>query len=178
MKKLLLSFLLISTNVHAGKFGLTTGYYSLSSKSTTSAASVSSISSYNLFYFHEIRPNIVADISYSILYEKVMGGDSSYGFNIGVNYFPFQTATESVTLDNVQIKSSSHFSPFVGLGFHQRQYQSIRSAYSGPGIKVGTIYGLRRSFDLIGEFRYIRLSGPVSTTATESSLNVGIVFNY
>ena len=180
MKKLLPSLImLLSTSSFAGSFGVMTGYYSLNSKSGSKSATVSALGSYRFFYHHEIRPNFIADLSYTVLFEKSLGGDSSYGFDIGGSYFPFQRATSSESqLDNVTIKIEPKYSPYIGLGYHQRQYQSIRSAYSGPGIKAGTIYSYSKSFNIIGEARYISLSGPVSTTATELSTNIGVVFKY
>lgn len=180
MKKLLPSILLLkSISSFGGSFGVMTGYYSLSSKKGAKTTNVSALGSYRFFYHHEVRPNFIADLSYTILFEKSLGGDSSYGFDIGGSYFPFQIASSTQSkFDNIKIKIEPKYSPYIGLGYHQRQYQSISSAYSGPGVKVGTIYSYNKSFNIIGEARYISLSGPVSATASEISTNIGVVFKY
>lgn len=179
MMKWLLSFLLLIVNSYGGNLGVMTGYFSLDSKSSKASNKVSSVGSYRFFYHHEVRPNLTADLSYTILFEKGIGGDSSYGFDIGLNYFPFSSSSStSKKIDNVQIKVEPKYSPFFGVGYHQRQYQSISTAYSGPGLKGGTTYSYNKNLNLIGEARYILLSGPSDAEAVETSLSIGIIVKY
>jgi len=178
VKKWLLSIFL-STSVYSANFGVMSGYYNLSSKGERGNSKVSSLGSYRFFYHHNVTQKLTADFSYTILYEKNIGGDSSYGFDIGMNYFPFpRTSVTPKEVKRVQIKIEPKYSPYVGLGYHQRQYQSISTAYSGPGVKGGSIFTYKENLDLIVEGRHIFLSGPASTKATESSLNFGIIVKY
>lgn len=119
------------------------------------------------------------NVGYNILFESIITGDSSFGFDLGANYFHWGSGNiGNSKIGNIDIKIFQDWSPYVGFNFNQRQYQSIRSSYSGFGLTVGSLKNLLGKMNLIIEARYVSLSGATSSTATELSLQSGVSYSY
>ena len=174
-----LMFLLFCFSSSAAHIGLSDGFYSVNATVNGNETSISSFGSYRVSLMQEITPYFSLNLGYSLLLENINGGDTSYGFDLGVNYFPISLNSDETTrVGNVDIKIIQKWSPFVGIGFYQRQYQSIQSGYSGFGLNGGAIYAYKKRFDLFGEIRYVMLNGPVSAKATEISPVVGVLVKF
>ena len=182
MIKILLKFLsvfLIAFTSEASYVGITGGYYSLSATTTSGSTSLSNLGAYRLSISHEIHRKVSLNVGYNILFESIITGDSSFGFDLGANYFHWGSGNVGNSkIGNIDIKIFQDWSPYVGFNFNQRQYQSIRSSYSGIGLTVGSLKNLLGKMNLIIEARYVSLSGATSSTATELSLQSGISYSY
>ena len=133
-----------------------------------------------LFSFtNEITKKLALNVGYNVIFEKIVTGDSSFGFDLGIQYFHFGISSLSQTkIGNVNMKVIQDWSPYVGLGFNQRQYQSIRSSYSGFGLTVGTFKKFLSKLKMVFELRYVALSGATTASATEISLQSGLSYDY
>ena len=179
LRYLFILLVFVVTNAHCSVIGVTGGYYSLNAKSDSSSTSVSNLGAYRVFFIHEMKSTLSINIGYNILFEKIVTGDSSFGFDLGLNYFHFGSSnTKNSKIGNVDIKVVQDWSPYVGLNFNQRQYQSIRSAYSGFGVIIGGMKNLINKMNLILEVRYVILSGATTASATELTLQTGIGLEY
>lgn len=180
LHKILLSLLLANTyNAHASLVGMSAGYYSIDAKNSNGTTNLSNIGAYRVFLMHEIESRFALNAGYNMIFEKYITGDSAFGFDIGFNYFHFgMSNTVNSKIGNVVIKSIQEWSPYIGVSFNQRQYQSIRTSYSGIGINVGTLKNLSPKINLLLDFRYVPLSGPVESTASEMTLVGGIAYEY
>ncbi|MBT7608367.1 MAG: hypothetical protein HN576_01335 [Bacteriovoracaceae bacterium] len=182
--KMLLRYLFILlafvvTDANTSVIGATGGYYSLDAKNDSSSNNISNLGAYRIFFIHEIKSTLSINIGYNIIFEKILTGDSSFGFDLGVNYFHFGSSnTKKSKIGNIDIKVIQDWSPYVGFSFNQRQYQSIRSAYSGFGVIIGGMKSLMNKMNLILEGRYVSLTGATSSSATELTFQTGIGYEY
>ena len=181
MKRVLLSLILgfFSQQTLSAYIGLTGGYYSISADNNSSSTSISNLGAYRFSFTNEITKKLALNVGYNVIFEKIVTGDSSFGFDLGIQYFHFGISSLSQTkIGNVNIKVIQDWSPYVGLGFNQRQYQSIRSSYSGFGLTVGTFKKFLSKLKMVFELRYVALSGATTASATEISLQSGLSYDY
>lgn len=176
-----LSFvLLVSSPLSEGAYfsGLA-GYYSIDADVRGNNVSLANAGSYRLMYFHKIKDYFALNLGYTLMMENSLGGDLSYGVDFGGSWFPFSLSSNTNSkFKNFDIKFDQKWSPYVTLSFHQRQYQSVQSSYTGFGLSLGTIKSFTSSYSFIGDLRYVSLSGPVSATASEVTMSLGVAFNY
>lgn len=67
LKLLSLIFLLIISNAYAGKFDITTGYFSLSGKSSGKSSTVSGIGIYEASYINTFKEKLEFFVGYSLI---------------------------------------------------------------------------------------------------------------
>lgn len=180
LHKLLIFFLsTASLSASASLIGMSAGYYSIEANNSNGTTSLSNIGSYRVFLLHEIENRIALNVGYNMIFEQYITGDSSFGFDVGFTYFHFGMSNSvNSKIENVVIKSIQEWSPYIGLNFNQRQYQSIRTAYSGIGISLGTLKNLSKNIYLSLDSRYVPLSGPLESKASEITFMAGIAYEY
>ncbi len=182
MKKPLVTILLVIFGIAPlaeanGKVDVMLGSYTLSAKTRTASKSISGLGSYQLGYRYSFLNHLDVQLAYSLIASKTFSGDLGYGPDFGVVYFPFTSsgpiAGETPTL---QVKIHEYYKPFVSFAFHQRQYQSTQSAYAGFSGSGGSEFFYNSQYSFKAELRIIQLAGPSNTTATETDLLLGIVY--
>ncbi len=183
MKILLSLFLLITSEaqaaIHRDKFIGAIGYFSVAAKTEADSASIANLGCFSVGYQKALTHKFDVAFGYTILAPEYSGGDLGYGLNANLLYYPMGGNIEEITTQNgIQIHNYQKWKPFLGAGFYQRNFQSIKSSYAGPGIVVGTDRYINRSIDLKLEARYLTLTGEDSYTATEINLLAGIVFKF
>lgn len=182
MKHALLSLLILCVPVKSfaetkGKVGLTGGYFSLNAKAGDNNTSVSSPSAFRASYHYPMIPHLEVVGGYSVLMADFSGTDMGYGLDLGANYYPFtSTADEKIKTQTFTVTRYDLYSPYVGLGFYQRQFQSVKNSYAGMGICAGSEMYYNQKINFKAEARVIQLAGSGNSTATETSLLVGIVY--
>lgn len=159
------------------KIDVTVGYFSLDADSSRGDTQISNLGSYSLFYRYELIPQFDFQLGYSLLASKTIGGDLSFGPDLGFLYFPFSgTGMNTATGENITLEQSEKLRPYAGLSFHQRQYQSTQATFAGFSIQGGVIQSLWERLSLRWDLRVIGLSGPSKATATELDVNFGISY--
>lgn len=160
------------------KIALTTGFFSYSGKSSNGAVTLSNIGAYHFNFLQQLYSKLAMGIGYTVIMSDGLGGDMSFGIDLGLNYFPFTGITNAnYRTDQKSIRIAPLWKPYVGLSFHQRQYQSISTSYAGFGLIGGADYHWKDNISWSADVRLISLLGPKDATATEMTLNIGIVFD-
>jgi hypothetical protein len=168
-------FFISSHSLASSKFSFSAGGFSVSGKGGSKAVSVSGLGAYRLGLQQELRNSIYLSLGYNIIYDSVFTGDSIYGLDIGGSWFFLEPAlVEVFQSEDVTLKITRQWSPYVGIHFNQRQFQSNKANYSGLGFHGGSQFPIKDNFSWHGEVRYNSLSGPGQATASEMSLLVGV----
>lgn len=153
--------------------------FSASNKRNNSSSSLSGFGSYHLAYHHAVGSNVEVDAGYSIIATDGIGGDLSFGFDIGIIYFPFSASSDlKVSGQGAHGVFQDVWRPFVGLGFHHRNFQSTSAQYAGAGLKLGTEYQYSEDLSFLGYLRYISLGGPNQSSATQVEALAGAIFRF
>lgn len=185
MKKLALSFLLLlslealAAKNTDGRISASWGFFSLTGKAAEQSTSVSGPTAFAFSYLKPIAPHWELNAGYSLLPADFAFSDMGYGFNFGVNYLLFHDWVQSSEkVGGIEITQVRNWIPFVGVGFHQRSFESIKNSFAGFGVNAGTEKVLNKKTNLKLEARYITLAGSSQTTATEMDLLIGLVFKF
>lgn len=179
MKNLLsLIFILMSFNAFAiGRLDLSYGYFSINSKTTEKSTSISNPTAANLAYLLPFGEKAQLNFGYTILLADYSGSDKAYGLNVGINYFPISSSkNEKLKDEHFDVERYQIWKPYVGIGFYQREFQSIKNSYAGIGINPGIERYYDKSMSFKGELRYIALTGSNESTATEINAFLGVIF--
>ncbi len=178
--KNLLSLFLICFSFQAlaiGQLDLSYGYFSINSKTQEKSASISSPTAANIGYQLPVSENLQFLIGYSLLLADISASDKGYGLNVGVNYFPVSSSkNEEFKSDLIHVIRHEIWKPFVGLGFYQREFQSIKNSYAGFGVNGGVERFLNKTMSLKGELRAIALAGSNEAEALEFNSFLGVIF--
>lgn len=159
------------------KIDILAGYFSVDASVDGSKAKISNPSILYLGYGQPILDQFEFRGGYTVLMSDFTGSDLGYGVNVGFNYFPTTSALEeNFKSENVEVTRYEDLKPYVGLGFYQRSFQSVRISYAGFGFNGGVEKYYSKKINLKAEARYIKLSGSSSSSATETNLLVGIVY--
>jgi hypothetical protein len=177
---LLLGLGLTSQSALAGnKFDIATGYYSLTGQTRTASGTKSGIGSYRIGYRRSISPKVDVGLGYNITYSSIFGGDSAYGLDVGLSYFPFTASgTETFERNDQRLILQPDLRPFIGFAFTQRNIQSVQTGYAGFGVTLGLEKSWNENASLSGSLRYTTLSGSRSATATIMDVLLGIVWGF
>ncbi len=160
-----------------GKISLTGGYFAISAKTSQDSANISNPSAFRVAYQFPVLNQFEIVGGYSILLADFSGSDLGYGLDLGANYYPFTFSHEQISKDPfMEVKRHQDYLPFVGLGFYQRQFQSVKNSYAGLGVTAGIEKYYSKKINLKAEARYIQLGGSAESTATEMNFLLGIVY--
>lgn len=177
---LLLSFHLFwsfSAFAEKGKVNLTGGFFSINAKAGGKSESISNPSAFRVAYQYPLMEQFEVLVGYSVLLADFSGSDLGYGLDVGANYYPFTLSHDLKVKDPyIELTSHSPYSPFVGLGFYQRQFQSVKNSYAGLGFTAGVEKYYSKKINFKAEARFINLGGSGDSSATESNLLLGIVY--
>lgn len=174
------SSVLFSTT-HAGKLVVSGGAYSFSAQSQASRASaaISGLGSYQLAYRQVMGPRVELDLGFSLIATETFGGDLAFGLDVGANYYPVSNAEPLFAdIGTTTVVLSDRWRPFFGLGFHQRNFQSISSQYAGFGVKGGTEFQFDQALVFHGTLRVLSLGGPNNSSAMSVDVLGGMVFQF
>lgn len=151
----------------------------MKAKANGNDVAISSPSIFRFAYNKSFAKKFNAALGYTILMSDFTGSDLGYGFDFGVNYYLLSPSNDD-TVSNQSIKISRFhlYKPYVGIAFYQRQFQSTKSSYAGPGINAGIEKHLNSAMSLKAEMRHINLSGPGESKASEMNFLIGISFKY
>jgi hypothetical protein len=181
VKSALVTVVLVAGNPVMAMFQIDAlgGIYSLSAKNEDGSGSVSGLGSGTVIFGLEVSPKIEVNLGYSLFFAQVITGDMGFGPDIGLNYFPVSGSRPlRVSTDQISLDITESLRPFVSVSFHQRQFQSIDTAYAGFSLGGGAEIPFSAGFDLKGLIRYITLSGPAGATATHVDILGGASFRF
>ncbi len=155
------------------------GIYSFSAKTSKSEANLSNWGAYSFEYMIPFYDQLEFHFGYTVNMANGIGGDIAYGLDLGVTYYPFsRTSNIYFQRPDFNLTILEQWRPFIGLSFHQRQFQSIRTSYAGFGITGGSEYAMWKRTSLVGSLRILSLSGPESSTATLLEMFAGFIFSF
>jgi opacity protein-like surface antigen len=163
-------------NSHAAKFSLMFGSFGVTATSDISSGTLSGVGLYSMSYEYPLLPFLDFGLGYTVIMSELVGGDMMFGPDLKVNYYPFSNSNPTLIRSkklNLTIEELWRF--YGSVGFHQRQVQSVRVAYSGLSIGAGAEYFLNPELSLKSEVRYISMKGASNGVATEFTLSAGIV---
>jgi len=165
--------------VSAQKLSIGVGAYAIDAKVGSNSTSLSNVGAYKIQYHSKIQEEFEFILGYTVLIQNVVSGDKAFGPLMGFSYYPFgsQTITQSSS-SNISILGIRNFNPYFTLGFTQRQYQSIKSAYSGFFFGGGLEIGWTKRIALFSDLQYSNLDGPTDGKATEVTATAGITYHY
>jgi hypothetical protein len=175
----LLTILLMAGSAMAadGKISLTGGYFGINAKANGQTANIGNPSAFKIGYQYPILNHFEFTGNYTILMADFSGSDLGYGLDVGANYYPITfSSEEKVKDDYFEVKRYQDYSPYIGLGFYQRQFQSVKNSYAGLGATVGLEKYYDKKINLKAEARYITLAGSGDSEATEMNFLFGIVY--
>jgi hypothetical protein len=158
---------------------LSTGAYSLTASSSTKNGNHSGAGIYHIMYHHRFFDQFSISLGYTIFMSDIISGDMGFGPDISLYYYPFSNSGKQYASDDgtsIQIQESLR--PFVGLGFHQRQFQSVSTSYAGYGGYIGADYQWSDHLVIRGEGRYLSLNGSGETTAKQIDFLLGILIDF
>lgn len=177
----LLATILTPSISMARKLEFSAGFFSFSASNERNGTSqsISAPGAYRVAYLHPFWERYELDLGYSLLASKTIGGDLSFGFDLGVNYF-FLTNAGNVTASSgrANLLMQDQWRPFAGISFNQRNFQSTSAQYAGAGLKLGTEYQLTEMWSLNGTLRYISLGGPNQSKASAVEMSLGALVQF
>jgi hypothetical protein len=180
MKNLLkLSLLLLSTSAIAkGRLDFSYGYFSINSKTEEQAATISNPTAFNAAYLYNLNEKTSLNFGYSLLLADFAASDKGYGFNMGVNYYPLSAAiNEKFNNSDIEVERFEIWKPYLGFGFYQRNFQSIKDSYAGFGLTLGVERFYTKKLSFKSEIRIISLSGSNEAKATELNALFGLIYS-
>jgi hypothetical protein len=177
LRSLLLAFFCSSAWAEGGKIGFSTGFFAISAKANGKSDSISNPSAFRGSYAKSVLRKYELSVGYTFLLSDFSGSDLGYGIDIGANYFPLTLSSDqNFKNSEASIRSYSNYSPYIGLGFYQRNFQSIKNSYAGFGATLGCEKYYSAEINFKAEARYISMSGSGESEATEVNLLIGIIY--
>lgn len=185
MKKnlLLLSFFatfFISFELKAQSYmSLSAGGYSFNASGGTKSVSKSGPGAYRVSYAKRFYKGFHFNAGYNLIFESGFAGDQSYGLDIGVSWFFLnETLRQNSYLGDVNLSIESSWSPYAGLSFNQRSYQSSKTNYSGVGLNAGVLFPFLKKMAYLAELRWNKLTGPNQSTVDEKAILMGVAYYF
>ncbi len=178
---ILLSLTASPSGAMARKIELSGGAFNFAAKNSQnrSTKSISGVGAYRIAYLHPFLNHFELDVGYSLLATQTFGGDLSFGFDLGANYFFISTPGDRKTASKSSSVLLQHqWRPYLGVSFNQRNFQSTSGQFAGVGVKLGTEYQFLENLSLLGTARYIMLGGPNQSEATQVEILLGFVVQF
>lgn len=162
----------------AGKIEASFGFYSLSAKTNKKSGAASNFGLYRAAYNYTVGSQFELNLGYSIFMSNIIGGDLGFGPDLGLLYFPVtDPGTRVVQTPKLSLRLDDVLRPFVGVGFHQRQFQSVDSSYAGFSFCGGAEYNYSENLGIKATARYQILNGPSSASASQLDVLLGLLFS-
>lgn len=180
---LLLVCLLAAPSVWAQKVNFDFGMYSIKATpptgSTTGDISLSSPGAYSLSANFEMKQPLEIGVGYTVFFSKGISGDMGFGPDFYLYYFPFSEGSAvRVDTPSVQYREIQQWRPFGYMSFHQRQFQSAQSSYSGFGFGLGTEYQYAERMAFRAVIRSMNLAGPSQATFNYFDTMLGVQLQF
>jgi hypothetical protein len=177
LKFLIISSICTSAYAEGGKIGFSTGFFAINAKANGKSDSISNPSAFRGSYSKSVLKKYELSVGYTFLLSDFSGSDLGYGIDIGANYFPLTLSSDqNFKNSEASVLSYSKYSPYLGLGFYQRNFQSIKNSYAGFGAILGCEKYYSKEINFKVETRYISMSGSGQSEATEMNLLIGIIY--
>jgi hypothetical protein len=155
------------------------GLFSLGAQTGSASGTASNLGCYRVGFGMPVSTHFDVNVGYTLIMSEIIGGDLAFGLDLGTNYFPLtQTGAYELSTGTTMVAHEELWRPYVGLWFHQRQFQSVRTNYSGFGLATGFERALRFPFDYKIELRYTSLVGASGATATEINFVGGLTLRF
>lgn len=173
----LLSF--ISLPVLANKISAQFGFYDIKAQALnsgqTSTTSLTQLGSYQLSASFSLFDPIEVGAGYSLFYSKTVSGDMGFGPDLFLRYFPFVRGSKTtLEQEGVKLKMLEAYRPYVGFSFHQRQFQSVQTSYSGFGLSSGVEWMHDTQWGYLVHLNYQSLVGPDGMNFNFMDLGFGL----
>ncbi len=173
----------MSSQVFAQKISFEAGSYSLTAEppsgSTSGNVKVRTFGVYSLSANFSLAPQIQLGVGYSVFFSKVLSGDMGFGPDFSLNYYYLGIAAPLGYSDqSASYRESEFFRPYVGMSFHQRQFQSIQSSYSGFGVVAGAEIQADRTWSYRFGVRSQALKGPSNTNMSYIDFLLGLQMGF
>ncbi|MBU6153326.1 MAG: hypothetical protein KGP28_03390 [Bdellovibrionales bacterium] len=158
---------------------LEVGGFSLDASSGDTSGKLAAFGTYRIGYRRSINSHFDIGLGYTILFTKVISGDSGFGLDLNGTYY-FLGASHRLESrgEHGYLSYSEDLRPFVSLSFAQRNYQSIQTSYAGFGVGVGVDKNLLERLSLRVSMRAYSLSAGGTAKASEISACGGIVIEF
>jgi hypothetical protein len=163
---LLISLLVLTPFVAYGqKVHFELGAYSIHAEppkdSTAAVVSLSGFGTYSVSANFRLRDPFEIGVGYTVFYAKAISGDMGFGPDFYLYYFPLNEGSgRSFQGEGVSFREIQQWRPYVDIAFHQRQFQSVESAYSGFGLGGGVEWQWTDNSGLRAGIRTMSLAGP------------------
>lgn len=175
---LLLAFLGIRP-AYAVKLDVSTGTFSLAAETANRSGSISGFGAYSIAYKHPLLQQIELSVGYTVLVSGGISGDLGYGFDVGVDYYPVtRSGAEVFDTGRHKVVMVESWRPYLGVSFHQRQFQAVQIGYAGFGMRAGLEHSLDETISITGQARYLIFGGMSASSATEMDLLLGLSFQF
>ncbi len=161
------------------KFDALIGYYNLKAETVSSSGTLSALG----VYAFQIRKTLIKDFEFGIGYtlqtSNTFSGDISYGPDLGAYFYPFSNSS-SITAysETLSFKLQEKYKPYMGVNFHQRNYQSAKSSYAGFSLIGGCEFDIGSTFLLNAQLRFLNLQGSQNSKAQEFDILSGLTFSF
>jgi opacity protein-like surface antigen len=142
---------------------------------SASNESASGFGLYTLEAGYSLTPKFQVMSAFNVLLSDGLGGQTGFGVDLGVRYFPFTDAGTAVTqTDEAQVRVTEKWRPYIGVVFTERTFNFVLSTtFVGGGVRAGVDYQMGRNWYLNAEIRYDMLYGPDDGEASQNNILVG-----
>jgi hypothetical protein len=159
------------------------GFYSISAKgpstSQSSGVNLSGPGSYSLSGQFSILPSFELGVGYTVFYSKFISGDMGLGPDLSAVWYPVNQgsglAFNSQGLRYFEIQT---WRPYAAISFHQRQFQSVESSYSGFGFSGGVEMQYSKETAFRATVRSMSLLGPAKSTFDYLDILIGLQLQF
>lgn len=151
------------------------GLYSFSSPSS----SLSGIGSMDVGYAYRFKPNWAAHFSLNNIVSTQLVS-LIWGMDIGAHYCLFNCYAQIEKIDQViEIAEYRKWGMELGFGMTQRSFQLVSSSvsYSGPFVRIETLYFINEKFKYVGRVQYSRLASSTRTLDIKT-VSFGIAMDF
>ena len=174
-----LTSLIFTSMGQAQKISAHFGFYDIRAESQSSSGNTSVLAlqrpgSYQLQAQFRLLEPLEIGIGYSLFYSKIIAGDMGFGPDISLIYFPKTAGSRQTwSQEGLSVKALENWRPFISGSFHQRQFQSIQTSYSGFGLQVGLEWAQNEQWGYVVKGGAQTLVGPGSLNFRFLDVNAG-----
>lgn len=160
------------------------GYYTIEADPSSNTGSsdkikLSGLGSYSLSGEFDLAGPFEIEVGYTVFFSKVVQGDMGFGPDFSLVYFPLNHGSYLKSESpQVQYREIEQWRPFADFSFHQRQFQSAQSSFSGFGAGAGLEYQYTTQTSLRAQLRSMSLIGPSSTKFNYTDLLIGLQLHF
>jgi hypothetical protein len=165
----------------AQKIGANFGYYDIQARSQNMgqivSLSLARLGNYQLTGQFGVTHFLDLGVGYSIFYSRTLGGDMGFGPDIFLNYFPFsRNGNQHWSERGIQLSLHETIRPYLGIAFHQRQFQSVQTSYSGFGLQGGLEWAQSHEWGYHFKASFQNLIGPSSLNFRFMDISFGLQY--